>query len=265
MQSTQKTFGYKQSTPKARDEGVQRVFSSVASRYDVMNDLMSGGLHRLWKSQMVAQVPKSAKKILDVAGGTGDIAFRIHEKLLVARCSLLEKNTSNQQPATSNASITVCDRNPEMLKEGRARALNRGITDIEWKEGDAQKLPFEDKSFDVYTISFGLRNVTRLLEALKEAHRVLNIGGKFLCLEFSPELKPKSLQKIYDLYSFGIIPRVGRLVTGDADSYQYLAESIRVFPKPEALAELMHEAGFSNVRYETMTFGTVALHTGYKI
>ena len=152
-----------------------------------------------------------------------------------------------------------------MLAEGRARALNKGITDITWQEGDAQSLPFVDNSFDIYTISFGLRNVTHLLQGLKEAQRVLKIGGKFLCLEFSPELKPARLQKIYDAYSFSVIPKVGGVVTGDAASYQYLAESIRVFPKPQALAELMRKAGFSNVRYETMTFGTVALHIGYKI
>lgn len=264
MQSTQETFGYKKASPEMRDQGVQQVFSSVAKRYDIMNDLMSGGLHRIWKARMVSQIPiKPDMKVLDVAGGTGDVAFRIREASLVARRSFLD--TKDERQKTNGVQITVCDRNPEMLSEGRARALNKGITDIAWQEGDAQSLPFVDNSFDIYTISFGLRNVTHLLQGLKEAHRVLKIGGKFLCLEFSPELKPARLQKIYDAYSFSVIPKVGGVVTGDAASYQYLAESIRVFPNPEALAELMREAGFVNVRYENMTFGTVALHVGYKI
>ena len=247
MQSTQETFGYQKASPETRDEGVQRVFSSVAKRYDIMNDLMSGGLHRLWKARMLMEVPKKGDlKALDVAGGTGDIAFRIHEK-------------------TSSPNIIVCDRNPEMLAEGRNRALNKGITNMTWQEEDAQALSFADDSFDLYTISFGLRNVTHLLQGLHEAYRVLKIGGKFMCLEFSPELHPAGLQKLYDAYSFGIIPRIGGMVTGDAAAYQYLAESIRVFPKPEALANLMREAGFACVRYETMTFGTVALHIGHKI
>ena len=247
MQSTQETFGYKKASPKMRDEGVQRVFSSVAKRYDIMNDLMSGGLHRLWKARMMMEVPKNPNlKALDVAGGTGDIAFRIYEK-------------------TSSPNIIVCDRNPEMLAEGRTRALNKGITNMTWQEVDAQALSFANDSFDLYTISFGLRNVTLLLQGLQEAYRVLKVGGKFMCLEFSPELKPQALQKLYDAYSFGIIPRIGGMVTGDAAAYQYLAESIRVFPKPEALANFMREAGFACVRYETMTFGTVALHIGHKI
>lgn len=272
MQSTQETFGYKKASPEMRDQGVQQVFSSVAKRYDIMNDLMSGGLHRLWKARMVSQIPiKPDMRVLDVAGGTGDVAFRIQDKLRAQYVRASHERAEHRSiaedssPEQGTFKITVCDRNPEMLAEGRARALNKGITDIVWQEGDAQSLPFADNSFDVYTISFGLRNVTHLLQGLKEAHRILKIGGKFLCLEFSPELKPAGLQKIYDAYSFSIIPKVGGVVTGDAASYQYLAESIRVFPKPEALAELMREAGFSNVRYETMTFGTVALHVGYKI
>ena len=265
MQSTQEKFGFKAADPAARDARVQLVFSSVAKRYDIMNDLMSGGLHRLWKGRMVSQVPmKPDLKVLDVAGGTGDVAFRIREKVAGSRKEEAGKIAATRYPLPA-AHLTVCDRNPEMLAEGRARALNKGIADITWQEEDAQCLSFADTSFDVYPISFGLRNVTHLLQALKEAHRVLKIGGNFLCLEFSPELKPQALQKIYDAYSFGIIPKVGGIVTGDAASYQYLAESIRVFPKPEALAELMREAGFSNVRYETMTFGAVALHVGYKI
>ncbi len=247
MQSTQETFGYQKASPEIRDEGVQRVFSSVAKRYDVMNDLMSGGMHRLWKARMVSQVPMQADlKVLDMAGGTGDIAFRIHERV-------------------PQASITVSDRNPEMLGEGRNRALNRGITTLTWKEEDAQALSFADNSFDIYTIAFGLRNVTQLLQALKEAHRVLKIGGKFMCLEFSPEISHATLKRIYDLYSFKIIPRVGGAVTGDAAAYQYLVESIRVFPAPEKLAEIMREAGFACVRYEKMSFGAVALHVGHKI
>lgn len=251
MSATQGSFGFEKATPEARDAGVQRVFSSVAARYDVMNDLMSGGLHRLWKTQMVAAVPLSPDMtVMDLAGGTGDIAFRIYDKI----------QATNHKPQ-----ITVCDRNPEMLAEGRKRAMNRGILDLVWQEGDAQALPFADKSFDVVTIAFGLRNVTHLSQALGEIRRVLKTGGKFLCLEFSPELSPKMLQPIYDFYSFQVIPKVGELVAQDRDSYQYLAESIRVFPKPEALCALMREAGFAEVRHSSFTFGTVALHTGYRI
>lgn len=246
MAHTQKQFGFQAAAAEERDDKVQGVFSSVASRYDLMNDLMSGGLHRLWKDRMVSEVrARPSQRVLDVAGGTGDIAFRISQK--------------------TGAQVTVCDRNPEMLEVGRGRAIDRGINNLTWQEGDAQKLPFEDNSFDFYTISFGLRNVTRLSDGLSEAYRVLKPGGKFLCLEFSPDVGPEAIRKIYDLFSFKIVPRMGELVTGDRDSYQYLVESIRVFPQPKELLKIMGEVGFRRTRVVRMTFGVVCLHIGYKI
>ena len=264
MKNTQTQFGFKTASPEERDREVQQVFSSVASRYDVMNDVMSGGLHRLWKDRMVSQIHRAKNlRVLDVAGGTGDIAFRIYEKLFVLRSSFFDAN--NEQPTTNNAQITVCDRNPEMLAEGRARAINRGIQGVTWQEGDAQALPFADNQFDYYTIAFGLRNVTRLQDGLLEAFRVLKPGGRFLCLEFSPEVGPEIIRRFYDLYSFKVIPYVGEKITGDREAYQYLIESIRVFPAPDALVGLMAQAGFSRCRYEKMSFGVVCLHSGYKI
>lgn len=245
MALIQKKFGFHEAGASERDQKVQGVFSSVASRYDIMNDVMSGGLHRIWKDRMVAGIhPKPGFHSLDVAGGTGDIAFRIVKK--------------------TGGNVTVCDRNPEMLEVGRARAIDRNIPNLDWVEGDAQALPFEDNQFDYYTISFGLRNVTRISDALAEAYRVLKPGGKFLCLEFSPEVGPEIIRRIYDVYSMHLIPAFGAKITGDRDAYQYLVESIRVFPKPKELVGQMQRAGFIQCKATPMTFGVVCLHTGYK-
>ena len=213
-----------------------------------MNDLMSGGLHRLWKDAFVRRIrPRRGEVFLDVAGGTGDIAFRIKKR------------------AGKSANITLCDLNTEMLSVGRDRAADKGYTDqdFEWVTGNAEDLPFPDNSFDVYTIAFGLRNVTRIDTALKEAARVLKPGGRFYCLEFS-HLEDAMLQKLYDAYSYNAIPVIGQIVAKDRDSYQYLVESIRKFPKQQELASRMATAGLQNCKYENLTFGVVAIHSGIK-
>lgn len=240
-------FGYRRVDPSQKSRLVEQVFDSVASRYDLMNDLMSGGIHRLWKKKFVRLMrPSSQKKLLDVAGGTGDIAFSYRDAL------------------DKDSFITVCDINKEMLKIGRERAIDRGyLNGIKWVEGNAERLPFPDRSFDVYSISFGLRNVPRIDDALHEAFRVLKPGGQFFCLEFS-HVKNSTLRKIYDAYSFHVIPRIGQYIADDRDSYQYLAESIRQFPKPEELARRMKAAGFERVRIIPLSGGIAAIHTGLK-
>ncbi len=230
---------------------VNDVFHSVASRYDLMNDLMSGGLHRWWKDAMITALnpPRSDHPfaLLDVAGGTGDIAFR------AARA------------AGRGFRATVCDINPDMLAVGRERAIKLAFDDrVEFVEGNAEALAFADRSFDAYTIAFGIRNVPRIELALAEAYRVLKPGSRFLCLEFSTVDLP-GLDRIYDLYSFNIIPALGRAVTGDAESYRYLVESIRKFPRPAAFAEMITAAGFSRVTHRTMSGGIVALHSGWRL
>ncbi|NBO18411.1 MAG: bifunctional demethylmenaquinone methyltransferase/2-methoxy-6-polyprenyl-1,4-benzoquinol methylase UbiE [Proteobacteria bacterium] len=239
-------FGFKTVQEDEKASLVRGVFDSVASRYDIMNDLMSGGLHRLWKKDMVSWLsPRDGMKILDVAGGTGDIAFRLRE---AAECH-----------------VTVCDINAHMLSEGRDRALNKNLlTGLEWVCGNAESLPAPDNHFDAYTIAFGIRNVTHIDKALAEAFRVLKPGGRFLCLEFS-HLGNEWLQKTYDAYSFTVIPKIGQWVTGSAAPYQYLVESIRQFPDAEKFAGMIRTAGFSNVQYRSMTQGVVALHSGRKI
>src|SRR6185369_1421913 len=217
---TQKTFGFqKAESAETRTAKVLEVFKSVAPKYDLMNDLMSLGVHRLWKADFVRRVdPAAGEKILDLAGGTGDIAFAMTKR---------------------GAKVTVCDINPEMLKAGQARALDKGFhKKIEWVEGNAETLPFDDNSFDAVTIAFGLRNVTHISQALEEVARVLKPGGRFYCLEFSRPALP-FLEKIYDRYSFSVLPWLGQKVAGDAASYQYLAESIRAFPEQDKLAKLM--------------------------
>ncbi len=237
-------FGYQPIDPAEKTARVGQVFASVAPSYDLMNDLMSLGIHRLWKRRFAAMVsPKGKEVILDVAGGTGDISFLLRS-------------------LAPQADITVCDINPEMLKVGRSRALDRGITDVEFIEGNAEKLPIKSNSVDVYTIAFGLRNVTNIDAALREAKRVLKPGGRFFCLEFSkvaPALKP-----FYDMYSFGLLPRLGRYVANDEESYRYLAESIRQFPPQAELATRMEKAGLRDVAYTNMSGGIVALHRGRK-
>ncbi|MBZ6077468.1 bifunctional demethylmenaquinone methyltransferase/2-methoxy-6-polyprenyl-1,4-benzoquinol methylase UbiE [Microvirga puerhi] len=242
-------FGF-QSVPLGEKQGrVNEVFHSVAGRYDLMNDLMSAGLHRLWKNNLVAMLrpPRNRPfRHLDVAGGTGDVAFRILDA---------------GGPQTH---VTVLDINGEMLKVGQERAGHAYEGRIDFVEANAESLPLETAAFDAYTIAFGIRNVPRIDAALREAYRVLKPGGRFLCLEFSKVDVP-GLDRIYDAYSFNVIPRLGRMVTGDAESYQYLVESIRRFPPPAAFARMIEQAGFKRVTYRPLTAGVVAIHSGWKI
>ncbi|MDB5503229.1 MAG: ubiE, partial [Tardiphaga sp.] len=227
------------------------VFHSVAKRYDLMNDLMSMGLHRVWKDIMIQALnpPRSDApfKLLDVAGGTGDISFRA------------------AKVAGDGFHATVCDINSGMLDVGRERAITHHLEHrVDFIEGNAEELPFPDKNFDAYTIAFGIRNVPRIDRALAEAYRVLRPGSRFLCLEFSTVDVP-GLDKIYDLFSFKLIPPMGKAVTGDAESYQYLVESIRQFPKPAAFSEMIRTAGFSRVSHQVLSGGIVALHSGWRL
>ena len=244
-------FGFRDVPLADKQTLVNDVFHSVASRYDLMNDLMSGGLHRVWKDIMINTLnpPKSERPyaLLDVAGGTGDIAFRA------------------AQASGEGFRATVCDINADMLTVGRDRAEKRRLDDrVSFVEGNAEELAFPDRAFDGYTIAFGIRNVPRIDRALKEAYRVLKPGGRFLCLEFSSVNVP-GLDRLYDLFSFRVIPELGRAVTGDAESYRYLVESIRQFPKPAAFADMIGEAGFSRVNWQTLTGGIVALHSGWRL
>lgn len=240
-------FGTRKVTAKEKTGRVIDVFDSVADSYDLMNDLMSAGVHRLWKDQLIRQIrPRPGLSYLDVAGGTGDIAFRIRRKAGPAR-------------------ITLCDLNAEMLRVGRDRAVNHGwIDDFEWVVGNAEALPMDSESVDVYTISFGLRNVTHIDDALREAWRVLRPGGRFFCLEFSRVDEP-FLAKIYDAYSFRVIPRIGQVVAKDRDSYQYLVESIRKFPPQKALEKRLYQAGFDRVKITNLSFGVAAIHEAWKL
>lgn len=241
-------FGYTRVSPEEKTAKVIDVFSSVADKYDIMNDFMSGGLHRLWKDHFVRMMrPRAGENILDVAGGTGDIA---------QRCA---RATQGQ------AHITVCDLNPDMLRVGRTKAIDAGwLSGIDWVTGNAEALPFATDSFDLACISFGLRNVTRIDAALAEFFRVLRPGGRFFCMEFSPGVIPP-LKKIYDLYSFTVLPWLGEKVAQDRDSYQYLAESIRQFPPQDELAARMGKAGFENVKWHNLMGGIAVIHTGWKL
>jgi demethylmenaquinone methyltransferase/2-methoxy-6-polyprenyl-1,4-benzoquinol methylase len=242
-------FGFQSVPLGEKQDRVNEVFRSVANRYDLMNDLMSAGLHRLWKDDLVSTLrpPRDRPfRHLDVAGGTGDVAFRILDA---------------GGPQTL---VTVLDINGEMLKVGAERAGHRYEGRIGFVEANAEELPLESSTYDSYTIAFGIRNVPRIDKALQEAHRVLKPGGRFLCLEFSKVDVP-FLDKIYDAYSFNVIPRMGQLVTGDSESYQYLVESIRKFPPPAAFARMIEEAGFRRVTYRQLTAGVVAIHSGWKI
>jgi demethylmenaquinone methyltransferase/2-methoxy-6-polyprenyl-1,4-benzoquinol methylase len=235
--------------PAAEKAGlVRQVFESVAPRYDLMNDLMSGGVHRLWKNALVDVLnPRPGEKFLDVAGGTGDIAFRIHRR-------------QGDRP-----DVTVCDINPAMLGVGRDRAADRGLLKgLTWTTGDGEELPFSDGKFDGYTIAFGLRNVTDIDKALREAHRVLKPGGRFYCLEFS-KVTSAPIGRLYDAYSSRALPWLGRVIARDASSYRYLHESIRRFPSQRELARRMRDAGFAKVAWRDMTLGIVALHSGWRI
>ena len=246
------SFGYEDIAASEKTARVGGVFTNVAAKYDLMNDAMSGGMHRLWKDRFVRRVkPREGEQILDMAGGTGDIAFRLAE---------------------SGASITVADINPAMLEVGMARAGKRGIANshqggfggLVWTEANAEVLRFPDRFFDAYTIAFGIRNVTDIPAALKEAYRVLRRGGRFYCLEFSTTLWP-GFGEIYDAYSHKLVPKLGQLLAGDADSYRYLIESIRRFPGMEKFKGMIAEAGFVQTRVEPMLGGLVAIHSGWKI
>ena len=238
------SFGYEDVAPAEKTARVGEVFRSVASRYDLMNDAMSGGLHRVWKDVFVRRVkPRAGEHILDMAGGTGDIAFRM---------------------VPSGASITVADINPAMLEVGMGRAAKRGIDGLVWTEANAETLQFPDRFFDAYTIAFGIRNVTDIPAALREAHRVLKRGGRFYCLEFSTTLWP-GFAEVYDAYSHHLVPRLGKALAGDADSYKYLVESIRRFPDMARFEGMIGEAGFVRTHVEPMLGGLVAIHSGWKI
>jgi demethylmenaquinone methyltransferase/2-methoxy-6-polyprenyl-1,4-benzoquinol methylase len=244
------SFGFRD-VPEAEKEGlVAEVFSSVAARYDLMNDVMSSGIHRIWKDAMVEWLnPQPGWQVLDVAGGTGDIAFRIRDMT---------------RARGGAAAVTVCDINAAMLGEGRRRAQAKGESDIEWVCGDGEKLPFPDSHFDAFTIAFGIRNFTHIDAALREARRVLKPGGRFLCLEFSKVNLPV-LDKLYDLYSFKLLPRMGAAVANDAESYRYLAESIRRFPPPEEFARMIGEAGLGQVKVRPLSGGIAAMHSAWRI
>ncbi len=244
-------FGFESVQLEDKQGRVDDVFHSVAQRYDLMNDLMSGGLHRAWKDALVTAVnpPRGDGRfsVLDLAGGTGDVAFRV----LAA--------------GGAGTHVTVCDINNDMLDVGRSRAVARGLEgSVVFEQGNAEELPYPDRNFDCVTIAFGIRNVPRIERALQEAYRVLRIGGRFLCLEFSSVDLP-GLDRLYELYSFQVIPHIGEMVTGDRDAYRYLVESIRKFPKPGVFARMMESAGFRRVTYTPMTGGVVALHSGWHL
>jgi len=238
------SFGYTDVAPDEKTRRVGEVFRNVAARYDLMNDAMSGGMHRLWKDRFVRRVkPRVGEAILDMAGGTGDIAFRL---------------------ARSGANVTVADINPAMLEVGMERARKRGIEGLIWAEENAETLSFPDRAFDAYTIAFGIRNVTHVPMALAEAHRVLKRGGRFFCLEFSTTLWP-GFGEIYDAYSHHLVPKIGKFIARDEHSYRYLVESIRRFPDMETFRTMIAEAGFARASVEPMLGGLVAIHSGWKI
>jgi len=245
----QTSFGARRVPLGEKQALVDDVFHSVARRYDLMNDLMSFRLHRAWKDALTTAIDPPKKRpfaVLDIAGGTGDVAFRV-----IAAGGALTR-------------VTVCDINADMLAVGRERAAARGLDAVTFAEGNAEALPFADRTFDAAAIAFGIRNVPRIERALAEAFRVLKIGGKFLCLEFSTVQVP-GLDRLYDLYSFNVIPTLGRVVAGDADSYRYLVESIRRFPDPETFAAMLRAEGFARVTHKPMSGGIVALHCGWRL
>lgn len=246
--SREADFGFRRVSEYEKTRLVKGVFDSVAARYDLMNDLMSGGIHRLWKAQLIDRLaPRPGQSLLDLAGGTGDIARRFLKR------------------AGQGASVIVCDINETMLRYGRDRSIDGGMLgDIAWVVGDAADLPLETDSVDACTISFGLRNVTRIAAALREARRVLKPGGRFLCLEFS-RVEVPLLRRAYDLYSFAVLPRLGQAVASDRDAYQYLVESIRRFPPQAELAAMMREAGFEQVSWRNLSGGIAAIHSGWRL
>ena len=244
-------FGFQKVNPSEKEGLVRNVFNSVNNNYDIMNDLMSFGTHRIWKNIMVEWLaPRPSWKIIDVAGGTGDIALKVLHHM---------KNYSNL-----DGIINVCDINESMINNGRNKAINQGVlNEIKWTVGNAENLPFSDMEFDAYTIAFGLRNVTNLQLALQEASRVLKPGGRFMCLEFSKLTSP-ILNKFYDFYSFSVLPNLGKIITGDKNAYKYLVESIRLFPDQNEVCNLMEQNGFKNIKYRNLSNGIVAIHSGWK-
>jgi len=259
-------FGSETVTEGQKVDKVLGVFHSVADKYDMMNDAMSLGVHRLWKDHLVSTLnPHRAMKLLDVAGGTGDIAFRVLDKLNQIKAKSKE-GANDDDDAFGH--ITCCDINESMLRVGQQRAQQLAQPELaahlSWKQGDAQSLPFEDNTFHAYTIAFGIRNVVKIDQALKEAHRVLKPGGRFMCLEFS-HVNNAALGTVYDNYSYQVIPPMGKILAGDWNSYQYLVESIRKFPKQEEFKDMIRRAGFKCVTYENLTFGVVAIHSGFKL
>lgn len=238
------SFGYEEVAAHEKESRVGAVFSSVARKYDVMNDAMSGGMHRLWKDKFVRRVkPRESEQILDMAGGTGDIAFRMEK---------------------SGARVTVSDINQDMLDVGIERAMDRGIDSLVWSRQNAEELTFPDRFFDAYTIAFGIRNVTHIDKALAEAFRVLRFGGRFFCLEFSTTEWP-GFKEAYDAYSHHLVPRIGKAIAGDAESYRYLIESIRRFPPMHEFERMIREAGFRHTKVEPIMGGLVAIHSGWKV
>ena len=240
-------FGF-ETVPEDEKKGrVQGVFTSVANKYDIMNDVMSVGIHRIWKEAMMDWLaPRAGQKLLDVAGGTGDVSFKFLDR-------------------AGSGHATVCDITESMLLAGKTRAEAAAMSEsLDWVVGDAMALPFPDNTFDVYTISFGIRNVTRPQEALNEAYRVLRPGGRLMVLEYS-QLPNPMMQAAYDAYSFNVIPQMGKMITGDRDSYQYLVESIRKFPDQDTFLEMVKTAGFDNAKYSNLSMGIAALHSGWKL
>jgi len=237
------SFGYEEVPIDEKVDRVGHVFSSVAKKYDIMNDAMSAGLHRVWKDRFARAVkPQPGEQILDMAGGTGDIAFRM---------------------AARGASITVSDINQDMLDVGLERAVERGIDGLVWSRQNAEELSFPSRHFDAYTIAFGIRNVTRIDKALAEAHRVLRFGGRFFCLEFSTTEWP-GFKEVYDAYSHKLVPQIGQMIAGDAESYRYLIESIRRFPPMPEFQNMIRDAGFTQTKVEPILGGLVAIHSGWK-
>jgi demethylmenaquinone methyltransferase/2-methoxy-6-polyprenyl-1,4-benzoquinol methylase len=242
--SDQVSFGYETVEPEEKTRRVGAVFSGVARKYDLMNDAMSGGMHRLWKDRFVRRVkPRPGEAVLDMAGGTGDIAFRL---------------------AACGAEVTVADINQEMLDVGVERAMARGIDGLVWSRQNAEALTYPPRVFDAYTVAFGIRNVTHIDKALAEAHRVLKYGGRFFCLEFSATEWP-GFREAYDIYSHKLVPRIGQAIAGDAESYRYLVESIRRFPAMPEFEAMIGEAGFARTKVEPIMGGLVAIHSGWKI
>lgn len=275
-------FGFQTVTEEEKGERVYHVFESVAKKYDIMNDSMSLGIHRLWKDWLVRHMnPTPGTQLLDVAGGTGDVAFRFINYIRAQKEKSYRNKLDNQQnPSWTDISqsysqehedslmgskAVICDINKEMLKVGKEKALQLGYSEeLSWVAGDAEELPFADEKFDLYTIAFGIRNVTHIDKAIEEAYRVLKPGGRFLCLEFSQVNNP-ILARLYDLYSFQVIPVLGEVIAGDWKSYQYLVESIRRFPPQDEFKEMIEDAGFFKVTYHNLTSGVVAVHSGFKL